>query len=148
MYETTISRHWLLSRAGWWSLRDSDLWALWFPQLTALSEFPSHGIERENPAEAWQMPWIEERELRVLEIRWLEFTGKERATKKENPRDLLRLLFNKGSANAYDVTNYLRAGRKTIWTDERKTVPHIHSGPCIGPTPRQTGKPHNSEVIE
>ena len=48
------------------------------------------------PGEAWQTPCIEKVQLSVLEAPWLQFTGrctgKERATKKENPRDVQRVL--------------------------------------------------------
>lgn len=119
-YIYTISRHWAMSHMGEWSRRwetnevrpvTAPAYCLEFPGL-------SHSSEWENGAEAWQTLWVEKRKQRVLETLWLEFTGKGRATKKDNPRDLQRILLEY-SVHAHDIINYLRAERKTTWTERK-----------------------------
>lgn len=79
------------------------------------------GAEQENPAETWQIPWVEERKLRARVHR--PAYRKEESYKERKPQRSAKgtaWVFSGVLINACMWCNYLRAGRKTTWTDDRE----------------------------
>ena len=81
-------------------------WALWFPQLTVLREFPECNTESMNPDWAWHMPQVEEMELKVQEAKAARVPGE--SIRKENHTGI-----SSGQISTYVWGRYLRHGRET-----------------------------------